>query len=74
VNSTRWAVFENLKQTGLPVTTGTGGRTQYNRTRMGVPKSHWLDAVCVGEVEQLVILTQKMGYKPRPSRTAFLGF
>ena len=59
VNSTRWAVFENLKQTGLPVTTGTGGRTQYNRTRMGLPKSHWLDAACVGEVEQLVILTRQ---------------
>ena len=59
VNSTRWAAFENLKQTGLPVTTGTGGRTQYNRTRMGLPKSHWLDAACVGEVEQLVILTRQ---------------
>ena len=59
MNSTRWAAFENLKQTGLPVTTGTGGRTLYNRTRMGLPKSHWLDAACVGEVEQLVILTRQ---------------
>ncbi|MCC3412341.1 MULTISPECIES: hypothetical protein, partial [unclassified Microcoleus] len=32
------------QQTGLPVTTGTGGQTQYNRTRMGLPKTHWLDA------------------------------
>jgi 5-methylcytosine-specific restriction endonuclease McrA len=59
VNSTRWALFNQLKQTGLPVTTGTGGQTQYNRTRMGLPKTHWLDAACVGEVKQLVILTRQ---------------
>lgn len=57
VNSTRWALFNQLKQTGLPVTTGTGGQTQYNRTRMGLPKTHWLDAACVGVVEPLKILT-----------------
>ncbi|MCC3588347.1 MAG: HNH endonuclease, partial [Microcoleus sp. PH2017_30_WIL_O_A] len=59
VNSTRRALFEKLQQTGLPVTTGTGGQTQYNRTRMGLPKTHWLDAACVGKVKQLVILTRQ---------------
>ncbi|MCC3511477.1 MAG: hypothetical protein JGK29_21080, partial [Microcoleus sp. PH2017_17_BER_D_A] len=59
VNSTRRVLFEKLQQTGLPVTTGTGGQTQYNRTRMGLPKSHWLDAACVGKVKQLVILTRQ---------------
>lgn len=59
VNSTRRALFEKLQQTGLPVTTGTGGQTQYNRTRMGLPKNHWMDAACVGKVEQLVILTRQ---------------
>jgi hypothetical protein len=24
------------------------GRTKYNRTRLGLPKTHWLDAACVG--------------------------
>lgn len=57
VNSTRWALFNQLKQTGLPVTTGTGGLTQYNRIKMGLPKTHWLDAACVGVVEPLTILT-----------------
>src|SRR5690348_1829400 len=33
---------------GLPVEVGTGGRTKWNRTRRGLPKTHWLDAVCVG--------------------------
>ncbi|HUY76937.1 MAG TPA: RNA-guided endonuclease IscB [Ktedonobacterales bacterium] len=48
VNSTRWALYERLKQTGLPVETGTGGRTKWNRTQRGLPKSHWIDAACVG--------------------------
>jgi 5-methylcytosine-specific restriction endonuclease McrA len=48
VNTTRWALYERLQATGLPVETGTGGRTKWNRTRRGLPKTHWLDAVCVG--------------------------
>jgi hypothetical protein len=50
VNSTRWALFNALKATGLPVTTGSGGLTKYNRTHLGIPKIHALDAVCVGEI------------------------
>jgi len=57
VNSTRWALFNRLKQTGLPVATGSGGKTKFNRTRLGLPKAHWLDAACVGEVDELVVLT-----------------
>ena len=48
VNTTRWALYHALQATGLPVETGTGGRTKYNRTRLGIPKSHWGDAACVG--------------------------
>ncbi len=48
VNTTRWALYRALQTTGLPVETGTGGRTQYNRTRLGIAKSHWGDAACVG--------------------------
>ena len=51
VNSTRWALFQALKATGLPVETGTGGRTKFNRTRLDIPKSHALDAVCVGGMD-----------------------
>jgi 5-methylcytosine-specific restriction endonuclease McrA len=49
VNTTRWALFARLKQTGLPIETGSGGRTKYNRTRLNLGKSHWADAACVGE-------------------------
>ncbi|MCY0908746.1 MAG: RNA-guided endonuclease IscB [Sulfobacillus thermotolerans] len=49
VNSTRWALFEALKGTNLPVEIGTGGRTKWNRKQQGYPKKHWIDAACVGQ-------------------------
>lgn len=49
VNSTRWALWRALQMTGLPLEVGTGGRTKWNRTRLGLAKSHWADAACVGE-------------------------
>lgn len=48
VNATRWAVYEQLQATGLPIEVGTGGRTKFNRARLGWEKAHWLDAACVG--------------------------
>ncbi len=59
VNSTRWALCQQLKQTGLPIEVSTGGRTTYNRTRLGLPKTHWLDAACVGNVEVLQVVTEQ---------------
>jgi len=53
VNSTRWALSEVLKNTGLPVQTFSGGRTKFNRMRLDIPKSHALDAACVGEFTTL---------------------
>jgi 5-methylcytosine-specific restriction endonuclease McrA len=48
VNTTRWALLEVLKTTGLPVETGAGGLTKFNRQQQGLEKTHWLDAACVG--------------------------
>jgi 5-methylcytosine-specific restriction endonuclease McrA len=48
VNASRWALYQRLLGTGLPVEVGTGGRTKWNRTQRGLPKAHWLDAACVG--------------------------
>ena len=53
VNATRWALFSALNATGLPVTVASGGRTKYNRQRLNIPKSHALDAACVGAFEKL---------------------
>jgi len=51
VNSTRWVLWRALCDTGLPVATGSGGRTKWNRSRLGLPKTHTLDAICVGQVK-----------------------
>jgi hypothetical protein len=50
VNATRWALLNALKTTELAVETASGGRTKYNRIRLDIPKTHALDAVCVGAV------------------------
>jgi len=49
-NSTRWALYQRLKATGLDVEIASGGLTKYNRRRLQVPKEHCLDAACVGHV------------------------
>ncbi|MBU2758646.1 RNA-guided endonuclease IscB [Acidithiobacillus sulfurivorans] len=49
VNSTRWALFQRLKATNLPVEVSSGGRTKWNRFQQSYPKDHWIDAACVGE-------------------------
>jgi 5-methylcytosine-specific restriction endonuclease McrA len=59
VNSTRWALFQALKATGLEVSTGSGGLTKFNRVRLCLPKTHWLDAACVGDTPVLEVLTTK---------------
>ena len=38
-----------LKEFGIVV--GTGGRTKFNRHQFGVPKTHALDALCVGQMD-----------------------
>jgi 5-methylcytosine-specific restriction endonuclease McrA len=53
VNSTRWALFNALKATDLPVETGTGGQTKWNRSHLGIVKTHALDAACVGNVRDV---------------------
>ena len=48
VNSTRRALHQRLLAFALPVETASGGRTKWNRVQRGLPKTHWLDALCVG--------------------------
>jgi len=57
VNATRWMLNARLKTLGLPVECGSGGRTKCNRITRELPKTHWLDAVCVGRStpESLII-------------------
>lgn len=53
VNATRWALFNALKAAGLSVTTASGGQTKFNRHGLSVPKTHALDAACVGHVDAI---------------------
>jgi 5-methylcytosine-specific restriction endonuclease McrA len=81
VNSTRWELFNRLKLTGLPVITSSGGKTKFNRTRLKLTKTHWIDAACVGNVDTLKVLITKtlliksMGHGTRQiCRTDKYGF
>ncbi|NMG06564.1 RNA-guided endonuclease IscB [Brasilonema sp. UFV-L1] len=60
VNATRWALFSALKSFDLPVSTGTGGQTKFNRIRFELPKAHWIDAACVGVVGTIKLVTAKI--------------
>ena len=60
VNATRWRTFEMLKQYFPNLETGTGGRTKFNRSKQSYPKSHWIDAACVGKSGRVIKLNPDM--------------
>jgi len=49
VNATRWELFRRLEVLGLPIECGSGGLTKFNRSMRKLPKTHWIDAACVGK-------------------------
>lgn len=79
VNGTRKALLARVKAQGLPVEVASGGKTKFNRTRLGLPKSHCLDAACVGTVANvtnahLKVLTVKCRGRGSRQRTRVDGF
>jgi 5-methylcytosine-specific restriction endonuclease McrA len=61
MNSSRKAMFIELKKIGLPIKTGTGGRTKWNRVNQKFPKTHYFDASCVGVIpEKLEVKTNQV--------------
>ncbi|MEH2459398.1 RNA-guided endonuclease IscB [Nostoc sp.] len=82
INTTRFALLEVLKTTGLPVETGSGGLTKFNRSQQNIPKSHWADAAAVGKSTPLLnikgvkpLLIKANGHGSRQScRTDKYGF
>ncbi|MGA9378227.1 MAG: RNA-guided endonuclease IscB [Phormidium sp.] len=82
VNATRWALFSALKATGLPVETGSGGLTKFNRSQQKLDKRHWIDAACVGKSTPILnikgvkpLLITANGHGSRQScRTDKFGF
>lgn len=51
MNATRYALVRALKELHPDVRSSSGGRTKWNRTRTGAPKTHTLDALHVGELD-----------------------
>ena len=83
VNASRLALLGALKYFGFTVETGSGGLTKFNRTKRNLPKTHWLDAACVGlsTPDRLIVsgvkplLIKAMGYGSRQMcRTDKFGF
>jgi 5-methylcytosine-specific restriction endonuclease McrA len=82
VNTTRTALLEVLKATGLPVETGSGGLTKFNRSQQKLQKTHWIDAACVGKLTPILnikgvklLLITANGHGSRQScRTDKYGF
>ncbi len=61
VNATRFKLLEMMSATGLPVETGSGGLTKFNRTTQNLEKQHWIDAACVGKSTPILSIK---GVKP----------
>ena len=59
VNSTRWALFTRLKETGKVMIAGSGGLTKFNRIRLELPKTHFFDAACVGDTPNISVLANQ---------------
>jgi 5-methylcytosine-specific restriction endonuclease McrA len=57
VNSARNKIVELLSQI-LPLETGTGGQTKFNRTNQKYEKAHWIDAACVGDSGEKVYISE----------------
>ena len=82
VNTTRFALLEVLKATGLPIETGSGGLTKFNRSQQKLEKTHWIDAACVGQSTPILnikgvkpLLITANGHGSRQScRTDKFGF
>ncbi len=58
INSTRWKLYQTLKEF-LPIQTGTGGQTKWNRSKFNLPKKHYIDAAATGVVKNLIFLTHQ---------------
>lgn len=52
INASRKYVEKELYSAFNNVECSSGGRTKFNRTKLGLPKDHHYDALCVGEVPE----------------------
>ena len=55
VNTYRWNLVNDLKKDFNNIELASGGRTKFNRVTLGLPKEHYYDATCVGDIEHTAI-------------------
>ncbi|WP_234426670.1 RNA-guided endonuclease IscB [Streptomyces niger] len=53
-NTTNWALWRSFTARFPAVCSASGVRTKWNRTHAGLPKTHTLDALCVGALDGVV--------------------
>ena len=53
VSSYRWVLVNDLKKLFEKIELSSGGRTKYNRINKKLPKEHYYDALCVGDVPEM---------------------
>ncbi|MCP3819591.1 RNA-guided endonuclease IscB [Streptomyces sp. A3M-1-3] len=56
MNATRFQLTRTLAQLGVPVRPWSGGRTKCNRSRIGLAKTHTLDALAVGDLDSVTLV------------------
>lgn len=62
VNANRRYIEKELFEIFKEVECSSGGRTKYNRTKLGLPKDHHYDALCVGTVPEGGYKNRTNGY------------
>lgn len=60
VNTVRRTLVNRLQATGLPLESGSASQTKMNRETNRLPKSHWIDAACVGSTGRTIVLSSTM--------------
>ena len=71
VNASRFAILGALRSLGLEVACSSGGRTKWNRTNVGLAKTHTLDALCVGEVGTVASVVTQVAVAKATGRGAY---
>ncbi|HHF8531042.1 TPA: RNA-guided endonuclease IscB, partial [Escherichia coli] len=60
VNITRKQIVKELINLNVPVLTGTGAETKYNRVSQKYPKEHYIDALCAGTTGAKIYIPKKL--------------
>lgn len=60
VNTTRWALYNQLKSYDLPLTLQSGAKTKMQRIQQDLPKEHYYDALCIGKPKEWSFFTDKV--------------